>query len=48
MEGHRIMEGHQIMDGIILIHDILHSLKNTRTPGMMLKMDITKSYDKLN
>ena len=42
------LEGHQIMDGIILTHEILHSLKTTRTPSMMLKLDITKAYEKLN
>ena len=36
------------MDGIILIHEVIHSLKTTRNLGMMIKMNITKSYDKLN
>ena len=36
------------MDEIILTHEILHSLKTTKTPGMMLKLDIAKAYDKLN
>ena len=36
------------MDGIILTHEILHSLKTSKTLGMMLKLDIEKTYDKLN
>ena len=42
------MEGRQILDGIILVHEIIHSLKSTRTPGMLLKLDLSKAYDKLN
>ena len=42
------MEGRQILDGVILVHEVLHSLKITTTPGMMIKLDIAKVYDKLN
>jgi hypothetical protein len=41
------VEGIQIMDSIILVHDIIHSLKSTRTPGMLLKLDLSKAFDKL-
>ena len=36
------------MDGIILVHEVIHSLKMARILGMMLKLDIDKSYDKIN
>ena len=36
------------MDGIILVHETIHSLKVTKTPGMLLKLDLSKAYDKLN
>ena len=42
------MEGRQILDGVILVHEVMHSLKISRTPGMMIKLDIAKAYDKLN
>jgi hypothetical protein len=35
------------MDNIILIHEIIHSLKRTRTLGMLLKMDLSKYFDRV-
>ena len=48
LEQFGFFEGLQIMDGIILTHNIFHSLRTTGKPRMMLKLDIAKSYDKLN
>lgn len=42
------VEGRQITDGIILVHETLHSIKVRNLPGMMVKLDIAKAYDKLN
>ena len=42
------VEGRQISDGIILVHEILHSIKSRKLPGMLVKQDIVKAYDKLN
>jgi exonuclease III len=42
------VEGRQIMDSIILAHEVIHSLQKTKTPGMLLKLDISKAFDKLN
>jgi hypothetical protein len=42
------VKGRQIMDNVILVHEIIHSLKSTRTPGMLLKLDLSKSFDKLS
>ena len=36
------------MDGVILVHEMLHSLKSSRMPGMMIKLDIAKDYEKLS
>lgn len=41
-------EGRQILDGIILTHEMIHSLKQAKTPGMLLKVDLAKAYDKVN
>ena len=42
------VEGHQILDGIILSHEIIHSLKILKKPGMLLKLDLSKYFDKLS
>ena len=44
----RFVEGRQILDGIILVHETIHSLKIGEIPGMLLKLDLSKAYDKLN
>jgi hypothetical protein len=41
------VEGHQIMDSVILVHEVIHSLKSTRTPGMLIKLDLSKAFDRL-
>eukprot|EP00253_Pinus_taeda_P031183 PITA_31183 len=41
------VEGRQIMDGIILTHEIIHSLKQTKKPGMLLKIDLSKAFDSI-
>ena len=47
-EEMRFVEGRQILDGIILTHEMIHSLKQTKTPGMLINVDLAKAYDKLN
>ena len=42
------MEGRQILDGIILIHETIHSVKIGKIPGILLKLYLSKAYDKLN
>ena len=42
------VEGRQITDGIILVHELLHSIRSQKMPGMMIKLDMAKAYDKLN
>ena len=44
----RFVEGRKILDGIIFVHEATHSLKTSKTLGMLLKLDLSKSYDKLN
>ena len=43
-----LVEGRKIMDGVILVHEVMHSLKTKRILGMMLKLYINKAYDKLS
>eukprot|EP00253_Pinus_taeda_P005332 PITA_05332 len=42
------VEGRQIMDGIILTHETIHSLKTSKKPGMLLKLDLSKAFDSLS
>ena len=46
-EKYGYVEGCQILNGIILAHEITHSLKNSKTLGMLLKLDLSKAFDKL-
>ena len=36
------------MDGILLSHEIIHSLKHSKQEGMLLKLDLSKAFDKLS
>jgi len=47
-EQSRYVEGRQITDGIILTHEIIHSLKQTKKPGMLLKIDLSKAFDSIS
>jgi hypothetical protein len=40
------VEGRQIMDSVILAHEVIHSLKSTKTPGMLIKLDLSKAFDR--
>lgn len=42
------VEGRQILDGIILTREMIHSLKQIKTLGMMIKFDLAKAYDKVS
>eukprot|EP00253_Pinus_taeda_P006641 PITA_06641 len=42
------VEGRQIMDGIILSNEVIHSLKILKKPGMIMKLDLSKAFDKLS
>jgi hypothetical protein len=48
LEQSRYVEGHQILDSIILSHEVAHSLKTTKTPCMLIKLDMSKDFDKLS
>lgn len=42
------VEGHQILDGIILSHKEIHLLKILKNLGMILKLDLSKAFNKLS
>jgi hypothetical protein len=42
------VEGRQIMDNIIQAHEIIHTLKLQKRDGMIIQLDLAKSYDKIS
>lgn len=40
------VEGRQILDGIIIAHEVIHTLRTSSSPGMVIKLDIAKAFDK--
>ena len=41
------IEGIKILDGIILAHEFIHSIKVNSSPGMVLKLDLSRAFNKL-
>lgn len=41
-----LVKGRQITDGIIMMHEVLHSVKGKNDQAMVLKLDMEKAYDK--
>jgi hypothetical protein len=48
LEQSGYVEGRQILDSVILAHEVIHSLHSTKTQGMLLKLDLSKAFDKLS
>jgi hypothetical protein len=48
LEQSGYVEGRQILDSVILAHEVIHSLQKTRTPGMLLKLDLSKAFNKIS
>jgi hypothetical protein len=42
------VEGRKIMDSVILSHEVIHSLKTTKIPGMLIKLDLSKYFDRIS
>jgi len=42
------VKGRQIMDGIVIAQEVIHSLKNSKNKGMLIKLDLAKAYDRLS
>jgi hypothetical protein len=48
LEQSGYVEGRQILDSVILAHEVIHSLHTTKSLGMILKLDLSKAFDKLS
>jgi hypothetical protein len=42
------VEGRQIMDNIIHAHEMIHTLKLQKRGGMIIQLDLAKSYEKIS
>lgn len=42
------VKGRHILDSIITSQELGHSMKQQKIPGMMIKLDLSKSYDWLS
>eukprot|EP00253_Pinus_taeda_P007926 PITA_07926 len=42
------VEGRQILDGLVVAQEMIHSLSQEKRKGMMIKLDLSKAYDRLN
>ena len=42
------LEGRKILDGIIVAHEAINSLKISKKVAMMMKLDMSKAYDRMN
>lgn len=47
-EQTRFVEGKKILDGLVVSQKVVHSLNVKKEEGMMIKLDLSKSYDHLN
>jgi Reverse transcriptase (RNA-dependent DNA polymerase) len=45
LNQHAFLKGKNIMDNVIAVHEILHSIKSTKEPGLLLKLDFGKTFD---
>eukprot|EP00253_Pinus_taeda_P011164 PITA_11164 len=42
------IEGRQILDGLVVTQEMIHSLNQKKQRGMMMKLDLSKAYDRLS
>jgi len=42
------VEGRQILDGLVVSQEMIRSLKQKKQKGMMMKLDLSKAYDRLS
>ena len=42
------LKGRNILEGLVVLQEIVHELKRTRQPAVLLKLDFEKAYDRVN
>lgn len=41
------IKGRSILEGVVILHEVIHSLRNDRRKGMIFKIDFEKAYDRV-
>lgn len=42
------IKGRYILESVVVAHELVHSVKNSGQPGVILKLDHEKAYDRVN
>lgn len=48
LEQTSFVEGRQILDGLIVSQEVVHSLESKKMDGAMIKLDLSKAYNRLS
>ena len=48
LEQTGFVKGRQILDGIVTVQEEMHSLRTQKVKGMLIKLDLSKAYDRLS
>lgn len=41
------VRGRNILEGVLILHEVIHELKRSKSKGLILKIDFEKAYDKV-
>ena len=44
----RFVPGRKILDSIVSVHEVIHSLEAGKKEGFLLKLDMSKAYDRVD
>jgi len=42
------IKGRYILESVVVAHEIVHSLHSNKKPGLILKLDYEKAYDRVD
>lgn len=43
-----LIQGRYILESVVVAHEIVHSIHQSKEPGVILKLDYEKAYDRVN
>jgi hypothetical protein len=47
-EQNAFIQGRYILESVVIAHEIVHSLNKNKEPGVIIKLDYEKAYDRVN